>query len=247
VEITVSPETENLFALAGNQHLSLADIGIIPGHPETMSRAIRWITTHINALHHNTPFLHLPQIVEAAKNMFASDAARVEPAERALVYAVLALGSLREQTFDPETGGYKSIFAQSSASGISGVYASDSGLQGTGTISAVDPTSGQDDRFVTSSLTLFNAANNELDQIEKPSQAAVQALFVLHTYVSNTSMSRKSRDYVARAVMMAHELRLNERVHPSSKETALETVTMAGANELRRRALLYLYVCFSDV
>ena len=68
-----------------------------------MPRAVRWITTHINALHHNTPFLHLPQILDAAKRMFGWDTAhvgRVDPAERALAYAVLALGNLREQTFD---------------------------------------------------------------------------------------------------------------------------------------------------
>ena len=102
------------------------------------------------------------------------------------------------------------------------------------------------DRLVTSSLALFNAANTELDLIVKPSQTAVQALFLLHMYVSNTSMTRKSRDFVARAVMMAHELRLNERVHPSSI-VGQGGVSSTDANALRRRALLYLYVLFSDV
>jgi len=218
-----------------------------------MPRAIRWITTHINALHHNTPFLHLPQLIEAAKGMFGLDAAhagKVEPAERALVYAVLALGNLREQTFDTETGGYKSVLPSSTMLGIPPHFPAPipgaSGSSGPGSASALDSVMSQDDRYVTSSLTLFNAANNELDSIEKPSQTAVQALFLLHTYVSNTSMSRKSRDYIARAVMMAHELRLNERMHLSSHAAQAEA-TMSNTDMLRRRALLYLYVCFSDV
>jgi hypothetical protein len=87
-------------------------------------------------------------------------------------------------------------------------------------------------------------ASDELEEIDQPTETAVQALFVLHTFISNTSMGRRSRDYVARAVMMAHELGLNRRIptdlnpHKRSKYDHRAT---------RRRAMLYLYVYFSDV
>lgn len=138
------------------------------------------------------------------------------PDELALLYAVLSLGSFRAETWDPHSGKYRDL-------GLGHARTPDSQSMRTGE----------------TSLALFNMANEQLDLLESSSELAVQALYLCHTFISNTIMSRRSRDYVARAVMMAHEVGLN-RVIPSSRPHSDEEY-------LRRRAILYLYVYFSDV
>jgi hypothetical protein len=226
-----------------------------------------WITTHINALHHNTPFLHLSQLVATANAVFGlhrQPEEQIDPAERALLYAVLALGRLREQTFDRRTGHYKSLLIPSPTQRAppSGQIILEHMPYTPDQPSTVPPfllefpdgqqagsTSDKTGSTLTrlSSYILFQAASNELDAIDRPSETAVQALFLMHTYVSNTSMSRKSRDYVARAVVMAHEIGLNklEVIEPHVKIPGQRKVR--DPYYRRRRALLYLYVCFSDV
>lgn len=80
--------------------------------------------------------------------------------------------------------------------------------------------------------------------MDQPSETAVQALFLLHTFISNTSMGRRSRDYVARAIMMAHELSLNRRI---PRDLHVNKRVKYDKHSTRRRAMLYLYVYFSDV
>lgn len=127
---------------------------------------------------------------------------------------MLALGSLRADTFDDASCQHHAMASQASVS-------SDiAGSIGTGQVS----------------LALYRHAVAEIDSVTCSSETAVQALFLLHTYVSNTSMGRKSKDFVARAVMMAHEIGLNGLI----PETPLPDVA-------KRRATLYLYVYFSDV
>ncbi|ORY30765.1 hypothetical protein BCR39DRAFT_104825 [Naematelia encephala] len=65
---------------------------------------------------------------------------------------------------------------------------------------------------------------------------------MLHTYASNTSLGRWSRDFVARAVMMSHELGLNRRIPLGFDRKKRQTTDVAV-----RRAILYLYILFADV
>ena len=89
------------------------------------------------------------------------------------------------------------------------------------------------------SALLFNLSQQDLDRLDSPTELAVQSLFLLHTYVCNTSLGRWSRDFVARAVMMSHEVGLNRRIPPGlGKYTP---------DQAMRRAILYLYVLFADV
>lgn len=195
-------------------------------------------------MHHNTPFLHLPQLVDTATKLYGpnypSTSTEADASDRALLFAVLALGSLREQTFDASSGRYKAIATvgstQTTPDGLAWISA--------GMSESRVPIGTSEDRSPPSQ-TLFHAANQELDAVEQPSDTAVQALFLLHTYVSNTSMSRRSRDYIARAVMMAHEIGLNQRI--PAKLDAAPKRPKYDSYYMRRRAILYLYVCFSDV
>lgn len=154
----------------------------------------------------------------------------VDHGSLALLYGILALGSLREQTYDSLTKQYRTV--QRSV---------------TDNLSSNSPSSPESLPSFTSRATaqcLLRLAQDELDSIDQPSETAVQALFVLHTFVSNTSMGRRSRDYVARAIMMAHELGLNRRMPIGLSPT--DNLRDAKHN-CRRRAMIYLYVYFSDV
>lgn len=260
LQLSVTLQTENLFDPRNSQYLSLHELGLDPSDPNAIKLAQHWINTHFGAIHHNTPFLYLPHVLDIANREFRSgvtsplhnETARVSPTsgveqssmqngggssraepvssdERALLYAVLALGCLREQTYDTQTGTYRTIPTLPSTSSSTSQSPSN-----TRRLSAP----------MFRGQSLFRLAQEELDQVEHPSELAVQALFLLHTFVSNTSMSRKSRDYVARAIMMAHEIGLNRRI-PLTFPTIKKAKTQMHAT--RRRAILYLYVYFSDV
>jgi hypothetical protein len=145
------------------------------------------------------------------------------------MYAILALGSLREQTYDSQAKRYRNF----RASGGMDDFAS-----------PCSNTSLPSYRSRSTAQCLFRLASDELEAIDQPSEIAVQALFVLHTFISNTSMGRRSRDYVARAIMMAHELGLNQRI---PLDLSPFQRAKHDKHATRRRAMLYLYVYFSDV
>lgn len=219
---------ENIFNARQSRYLNLDEMGLAIGSPASLSQAQHWINTHFSAIHHNTPFLHLPQVLGIAQKVFGMEGSASGHGandELALLYAVLALGSLREQTYDPQTGQYRSLVTSLSIDDL---------LLGFG----LSPQSDQAGAFRSGSTaqSLFRLAQEELEQLEEPSEAAVQALFLLHMFVSNTSMGRRSRDYVARAVMMSHEVGLNR-----------PACTMRDEHATCRRSILYLYVYFSDV
>ncbi|WVF71076.1 hypothetical protein IAT40_005873 [Kwoniella sp. CBS 6097] len=199
-----------------------------------ITQAHHWINTHFKAIHHNTPFLSLPSVLETAAKVFDTPVQTTnDPGhdELALLYAILALGSLREQTFDSTTGKYRPF--RSSLILDEGTINSPSSTRSLPTF-----------RSISTAQCLFRLAQDELEQMDQPSESAVQALFLLHTYISNTSMGRRSRDYVARAIMMAHELGLNRRI---PHDLHLDKRTKYDKHVVRRRAMLYLYVYFSDV
>ncbi|OCF32000.1 hypothetical protein I316_06386 [Kwoniella heveanensis BCC8398] len=199
-----------------------------------VTQAHHWINTHFKAIHHNTPFLSLPSVLETAAKVFAPTVhASDSPGhdDLALLYAILALGSLREQTFDSSTGKYRPF--RSSLFPEEGVNDSPASTRSLPTF-----------RSISTAQCLFRLAQDELEQMDQPSETAVQALFLLHTYISNTSMGRRSRDYVARAIMMAHELGLNRRI---PHDLHLSKRTKYDKHVVRRRAMIYLYVYFSDV
>jgi hypothetical protein len=236
---------EQVFDTRSTTYLTLDELGLTPGDPSAVQQAHHWINTHFRAIHHNTPFLHLPQVLDIATKVFASpqplrrngdlfggyygydQSNRQDDAldadDLALLYAVLALGSLREQTYDSYRKTYRTLDADD-------------------TISPASNRSAPSFRSRLAGQSLARMAQDELEQIETPSETAVQALFLMHTFISNTSMSRRSRDYVARAVMMSHEIGLNRRL---AIPTRLDK--RSDRYGARRRAILYLYVCFSDV
>lgn len=226
--ISVGMPPENIFKARHSRYLNLGEIGLDPSSPGSLTQAQRWINTHFRAIHHSTPFLHLPHVLGIATKLFSAGMDDIANDELALLYAVLALGSLREQTYDSETGEYRTLATSMTINDL---------LLGFG----ASPLSDQPGSFQSGSVaqSLFRLAQEELEQADQPSETAVQALFLLHMFVSNTSMGRRSRDYVARAVMMSHELGLNRRL-PSSSSRMDE-------HAVRRRAMLYLYVYFSDV
>lgn len=228
---------ENIFNPQHSRYLNLSEIGLDPSLPGAHAQAQGWINTHFRAIHHGTPFLHLPHVLGIASKLFDRGAHPHEPIsndELALLYAVLALGSLREQTYDSETGQYRTLATTMTIDDL---------LLGFG----ASPIADQPGSFQSGSVaqSLFRLAQEELEQTEQPSETAVQALFLLHMFVSNTSMGRRSRDYVARAVMMSHELGLNRRL---PKNLTLSRLGQ-GQDEhaTRQRSMLYLYVYFSDV
>jgi hypothetical protein len=262
LQLNVTLQTENLFDARHARYLTLSEIGLTPWNPASISLAYSWINTHFAAIHHNTPFLHLQLIIDIANRELNPSFQQLQQPnsipengsldprlghvglvgndERALLYAVLALGCLREETYDPQTGSYHDIPTSGTPdSSSTGSQAPFAGINESVNISA----SLYAPALAHKGQSLFRLAQEELDQLEKPSEIAVQALFLLHTFVSNTSMSRKSRDYVARAIMMAHEIGLNRNIPPLVR-------TKGGPNQIhmtRRRAILYLYVYFSDV
>jgi len=212
---------------------SLQEIGLTPGDSNAVKQAHHWINTHFRAIHHNTPFLSLPDVLETATRVFSAPAQFPDRAaghdELALMYAILALGSLREQTYDSQAKRYRNF----RASGGMDDFAS-----------PCSNTSLPSYRSRSTAQCLFRLASDELEAIDQPSEIAVQALFVLHTFISNTSMGRRSRDYVARAIMMAHELGLNQRI---PLDLSPFQRAKHDKHATRRRAMLYLYVYFSDV
>ncbi|WVR06138.1 hypothetical protein IAU60_003168 [Kwoniella sp. DSM 27419] len=222
LDLALKPET--IFDSAQARH-SLAEIGLAPRDPSAVTQAHHWINTHFRAIHHNTPFLNLPSVIDTATRVFGPGG-DVDHDDLALLYAILALGSLREQTYDSSTGKYRSLRG-----------ALDDG---------VSPASTRSSHFRSRSTAqcLFRLAQDELEQMDQPSEIAVQALFLLHTFISNTSMGRRSRDYVARAIMMAHELGLNRRI---PYDLHLSKRVKYDKHAERRRAMVYLYVYFSDV
>ena len=231
LKLHLSLQPENIFDAPAGGRLSLHEIGLTPGDPDALKLAGHWIVTHFGAIHHNTPFLSLPSVLETANRMFstADGIYSVAHDDKALLYSILALGSLREQTYDSQAKRYRSFGLANTPEGP---------ISSAPSLMSFAPSS------TATASTLFRLASDELDDIDQPSEIAVQALFVLHTFVSNTSMSRRSRDYVARAIMMAHELGLNRRfqldVHPPKR-------VKLDKHASRRRAMIYLYVYFSDV
>ena len=133
----------------------------------------------------------------------------------------LALGSFREKTWDSTNGQYCPIIPL------------------LGSSPACPPTQSTK-HFV--SAVLFELANRDLNRLHTSTETAVQALFLLHTYICDTSLGRWSRDFVARAVMMSHEVGLNRVLPPM-----IDPEINYGAEEAMRRAILYLYVFFADV
>lgn len=243
---------EHVFDSRSVTYLALEQIGLTPGDAAAVQQAHHWINTHFRAIHHNTPFLHLPQVLDIATKVFGSAQpqrrdgnlsggyygfdrvdnhidGQVGADELALLYAVLALGSLREQTYDSQTRQYRTL---------------DETDHNLNHISPASTRSAPSYKSRLAGQSLARMAQDELEQIESPSETAVQALFVMHTFVSNTSMSRRSRDYVARAVMMSHEIGLNRRL---ALPTRMSTGMSKDRYGARRRAILYLYVYFSDV
>lgn len=223
-----------MFESVHTQRHSLAEIGLAPGDPGAVNQAHHWINTHFRAIHHNTPFLNLQQVLETATKVFNPTLpSSFAPGHDhlALLYAILALGSLREQTYDSTTGNYRPW--------RSSLILDD----GTGN-SPASARSGPTFRSRPTAQCLFKLAQDELDQMDQPSEIAVQALYLLHTFISNTSMGRRSRDYVARAVMMAHELGLNRRL---PRDLHFNKRIKYDKHAVRRRAMIYLYVYFSDV
>lgn len=261
IEIHVALRPENVFD-AHPSHLDLSEMGLAPGDPSAVQQAHHWINTHFRAIHHNTPFLYLPQVLAIATKVFGSpqitrradslyafghpptfdehgharpgaDAEGVGADDLALLYAILALGSLREQTYDSSTKRYRTFDDDN----------------GESMVSPASHRSVPSYKSRRAGQSLFKMAKDELELLESPSETAVQALFLMHMFVSNTSMSRRSRDYVARAVMMAHEIGLNRRLpqglgRTKGKGGFEQRDDRHGA---RRRAILYLYVYFSDV
>ena len=204
---------------------SLTLLGLDANNPEAYNLASHWVDTHLEGIHHSTPFLHPPQLYHILERMFDS---QNEPAlqsdELALLYIVLALGSLRADTFDAIAGRHQPFSSNSNNSSRSPVelpMAHSRPTMGTGEVS----------------MALYRHSLDQMDCVDTPSETAVQALFLLHTYVSNTMMGRKSRDFVARAVMMTHEIGLNR---PKPANTLEDGQAM-------RRAILFLYIYFSDV
>lgn len=228
LRLDLSLKPENIFDSVQIQRHSLHDIGLTPGDPMSVAQAHHWINTHFRAIHHNTPFLNLTEILETATRVFESPLSSSPGHDYlALLYSILALGSLREQTYDSATGKYRPFRTAQTLN---------DGTSPASTRSMSTPKS----RSTTQCL--FRMAQDELDQIDDPSEIAVQALFLVHTFVSSTSMGRRSRDYVARAVMMAHELGLNRRIPHD-----LHLKGKYDKHGVRRRAMIYLYVLFSDV
>jgi hypothetical protein len=235
VKLTLS--SENIFSTTSARH-TLSEMGLTPGEPESLKRAQHWISTHFRAIHHNTPFLSLPDILRTATTVFGAPLPDTvlppEHDEVALMYAILAVGSLREQTYDSQARKYRS-FHDPTQTGSKEMH----GRTGTGhTVSTSSTTR------ATTSLSLFNLATLELDSVDQSSETAVQALYILHTFISNTSMGRRSKDYVARAVTMSHELGLNRQIPLDLSEAKRSKYDQ---HRTRRRAMLYLYVYFSDV
>lgn len=242
LHLSVSMRPENIFDSRQSRYLGFSEMGLTPGDPQAITQAHHWINTHFRAIHHNTPFLNLAQVLDIATRVFGAEHQEgrqpASNAELALLCAVLALGSLREQTFASATGKYRSLPTQMALEDL--LDPSESPSSARSAPSYKSPSTGQ---------SLFRLAQDELDQIEEPCETAVQALYLLHTFVSNTSMSRRSRDYVARAIMMAHEIGLNRRL-PMNLKAGFGSANKRAKDDkhpARRRAILYLYVCFSDV
>jgi hypothetical protein len=240
LSISVALQPENIFDSIQQTRpsFSLQDIGLTPGDPTAVEQAHHWINTHFRAIHHNTPFLNLPDVLETATKVFGPQNSAafqsVEHDDLALMYSILALGSLREQTYDSQGKRYRTLRNPTSfeelMAGAANSPASASSL----------PTY----RSRATAQSLCSLAQVALESIDQPSETAVQALFVLHTFISNTSMGRRSRDYVARAIMMSHELGLNRGIPldlSTNKRARLDK------HAIRRRSMLYLYVYFSDV
>lgn len=234
LELQVALEPENIFDSVQFTRHSLQEIGLTPGDPTAVQQAHHWINTHFGAIHHNTPFLSLPAVLETASKVFGpqkQSSSRAQHDDLALLYSILALGSLREQTYDSQTKRYRAIRKP----------------LGFDELSATSPLSAASLPSFHSRTTaqcLFRLAQDELESIDQPTETAVQALFVLHTFISNTSMGRRSRDYVARAIMMAHELGLNRLINGDLFQAKRIKQDKHAA---RRRSMLYLYVYFSDV
>lgn len=202
---------------------SLTLLGLDANNPKAYHLASHWVDTHLEGIHHSTPFLHPPQLYHILGRMFDSEN---EPAlqsdQLALLYIVLALGSLRADTFDTIAGRHQPFSSNSNKSSKSPVeMARSQPAMGTGEVS----------------MALYRHSLDQMDCVNTPSETAVQALFLLHTYVSNTMMGRKSRDFVARAVIMTHEIGLN-------RPKPMNTI---GDGQAMRRAILFLYIYFADV
>jgi hypothetical protein len=152
----------------------------------------------------------------------------------ALMYAILALGSLREQSYDSQAKKYRSLRQPTTFEEIMA-----------GAVTSPESASSLPSfRSRSTAQSLCRLAQAALESIDQPSETAVQALFVLHTFISNTSMGRRSRDYVARAIMMSHELGLNRRI---PLDLFSNKRARTDAHTTKRRSMLYLYVYFSDV
>ena len=231
----VALEPENIFDSVQFTRHSLKEIGLTPGDPTAVEQAHHWINTHFGAIHHNTPFLSLPAVLDTASKVFglpqSHQGSRAQHDDLALLYSILALGSLREQTYDSQTKRYRAI---RKPLGFDELPAN----------SPLSAASLPSFHSRTTAQCLFRLAQDELESIDQPSEIAVQALFVLHTFISNTSMGRRSRDYVARAIMMAHELGLNRQIPVDLFQPKR---IKHDKHEARRRSMLYLYVYFSDV
>lgn len=234
LELHVALQPENIFDNVQIPRHSLQEIGLIPGDPTAIQQAHHWINTHFRAIHHNTPFLSLPDVLETATKVFGTpqthSGSHTERGDLALLYSILALGSLREQTYDSLNKQYRTLRRP--------------GIDDLPVTSPSSATSLPSFHSRTTAQCLFRLAQDELESIDEASETAVQALFVLHTFISNTSMGRRSRDYVARAIMMAHELGLNRQISVDFFDP--ERVKQ-NKHQLRRRSMLYLYVYFSDV
>jgi hypothetical protein len=235
LELRVALQPENIFDSVQITRHSLQEIGLTPGDPTAVQQAHHWINTHFRAIHHNTPFLSLADVLDTATKVFGTPKqnpeSRAEHEDLALLYSILALGSLREQTYDSQSKRYRALRRPVGSEEIL-------------VNSPASATSLPSFHSRTTAQCLFRLAQDELESIDQPSETAVQALFVLHTFISNTSMGRRSRDYVARAIMMAHELGLNRQI-PTDLFPAKRV--KHDKHAARRRSMLYLYVYFSDV
>jgi len=231
LELHVALEPENIFDPDLFTRHSLQEIGLIPGDPTAVQQTHHWTNTHFGAIHHNTPFLNLPAILETASKVFGLSQSHPEPRvqhdDPASLYSIVALGSLREQTYDSQRKRYRAIRKDESSA-----------------TSPLSATSLPSYHSWTTTQCLLRLAQDEPESIDQPSETAVQALFVLHTFIYNTSMGRRSRDYVARAIMMAHELGLNRKI---PKDLIRPKRIKQDKHAARRRSMLYLYVYFSDV
>ncbi|WWC85388.1 uncharacterized protein L201_000251 [Kwoniella dendrophila CBS 6074] len=268
LSLSLAIPPEHVFSIRSAPRMTLDQIGLAPGDNNSIIRAREWINSHFAAIHHNTPFLNLPQINDIAKRFLevpsisASSSGTSGPFlshdnngnhkkvgndEAALLLVILALGSFRRETWDEQRKSYRTLNASTPSSTTTTAHHATNQQQP----DLQDSYSSQNQTQIgIIPLTLFRLAQDELDELEYPSEAAVQALFLLHTFVSNTSMGRRSRDFVARAIMMAHELGLNRSI-PMQLDVSLadksrERMKMDQA-ATRRRAVLYLYVYFSDV